>query len=116
VRCEGEAAASSRRYRPPAARAEANCGRGRIKEKYSLYFIHDAETQALVGFGDADSTGASVTFDVTMDMPSSGERAKPIRTVLRRLGPDRHVFEMFEKYMDGREWKVIEVTYRLRAR
>src|SRR5438876_32490 len=40
-----------------------------------------------------------------------GERAKPIRAVLRRVSADRHVFEMYEKYLDDREWKVVEITY-----
>jgi hypothetical protein len=82
-----------------------------FKEKYSFYFIHDGETQALSGLGDRDSTGMAITFEVAMDMPLSGERAKPIRAVLRRLSAGRHAFEMFEKYVDGREWKVLEITY-----
>ncbi|HEY2953714.1 MAG TPA: DUF1579 family protein [Candidatus Eisenbacteria bacterium] len=82
-----------------------------FKEKYSCYYIHDGETQALVGLGDRDSTGTAITFEVAMDMPVTGERGKPIRAVLRRVSDHRHVFEMFEKYMDGREWKVLEITY-----
>ena len=61
--------------------------------------------------GDRDSTGAAITFSLAMDMPSTGERAKPIRAVLRRVSADRHVFEMYEKYLDDREWKVVEITY-----
>ncbi len=82
-----------------------------FKEKYSYYYIHDAETQALVGLGDRDSTGTAITFAVAMDMPLTGERAKPIRAVLRRVSDDRHVFEMYERYIDDREWKVLEITY-----
>jgi len=82
-----------------------------FKERYSFYFIHDGETQALVGLGDRDSTSGAITFAVAMDMPVTGERAKPIRAVLRRLTADRHVFEMFQKYVDDREWMVLEITY-----
>ena len=82
-----------------------------FKEKYSFYFIHDGETQALYGLGDRDSTAMAITFDVAMDMPRSGERAKPIRAVLRRVSAGKHVFEMYEKYVDGREWKVLEISY-----
>jgi len=82
-----------------------------IKEKYSFYFIHDGDTQALVGLGDRDSTSGAITFAVAMDMPVSGERAKPIRAVLRRVSAGRHVFEMFQKYLDDREWKVLEIAY-----
>jgi hypothetical protein len=81
-----------------------------FKEKYSLYFIHDGDTQALTGLGDRDSTGA-IGFAVAMDMPVTGERAKPFRAVLRRVSANRHVFEMFERYLDDREWKVLEITY-----
>jgi uncharacterized protein DUF1579 len=81
-----------------------------FKEKYSFYYIHDGETQALVGLGDRDSTGA-VTFSVAMDMPVAGESAKPIRTVLRTVSASRHVFEMHQRYIDDREWKVVEITY-----
>jgi len=82
-----------------------------FKEKYSFYYIHDGETQALVGLGDRDSTGAAIIFAVAMDMPLAGERAKPIRAVLRRVSDDRHVFEMYEKYIDDRDFKVLEITY-----
>jgi uncharacterized protein DUF1579 len=82
-----------------------------FKDKFSFYFIHDGETQALTGLGDRDSTGNAVTFAVAMDMPMAGEHAKPIRAVLRRVSGDRHVFEMYEKYVDDREWKVLEITY-----
>ena len=81
-----------------------------FKEKYSFYYIHDGETQALVGLGDRDSTGA-ITFSVAMDMPLAGEHAKPIRAVLRRVSASREVFEMFERYLDDREWKVLEIAY-----
>ena len=81
-----------------------------FKEKYSFYYIHDGETQALIGLGDRDSTGA-VTFSVAMDMPIAGERAKAIRTVLRTVSANRHVFEMHQRYIDDREWKVVEITY-----
>lgn len=82
-----------------------------FKDKYSFYFIHDGDTQALTGLGDRDSTSGAIAFAVTMDMPVSGERAKPFRAVLRRVSATRHVFEMFEKYLDEREWKVLEITY-----
>jgi hypothetical protein len=81
-----------------------------FKEKYSFYYIHDGDTQALVGLGDRDSSGA-ITFSVAMDMPLAGEHAKPIRAVLRRASASRQVFEMFEKYLDDREWKVLEIAY-----
>jgi Protein of unknown function (DUF1579) len=82
-----------------------------FKEKYSYYYIHDGETQALVGLGDRDSTGAAITFSIAMDMPLAGEHAKPIRAVLRRVSSDRHIFEMYERYLDDREWKVLEIIY-----
>ena len=82
-----------------------------FKEKYSMYFIHDGDTQALTGLGDRDSTSGAIAFAVAMDMPVTGERAKPFRAVLRRVSPTRHVFEMFERYLDDREWKVLEITY-----
>jgi uncharacterized protein DUF1579 len=82
-----------------------------FKEKYSYFSIHDGETQALTGLGDRDSTTGAITFAVAMDMPMSGGHAVPIRMVLRRMSGDRHVFEIYEKYIDDREWKVIEITY-----
>jgi len=82
-----------------------------FKEKYSFYNIHEGDTQALVGLGDRDSAGVAITFSVTMDMPLAGERAKPIRAVLRKVSANRHLFEMYEKYLDDREWKVLEIAY-----
>jgi hypothetical protein len=81
-----------------------------FKEKYSFYYIHDGETQALVGLGDRDSTGA-ITFSIAMDMPLAGEHGKAIRAVLRKASASRQLFEMYEKYLDDREWKVLEIAY-----
>ena len=86
-------------------------GYDNFKEKYSFYFIHDGDTQALAGFGASDPPGRQITFEVPMDMPTTGEHARPMRAVLRQLGPDRHAFEMFEKQADGRDWKVLEIAY-----
>jgi uncharacterized protein DUF1579 len=82
-----------------------------FKEKYSYYYIHDGETQALTGLGVRDSTTGAIAFTVAMDMPMSGGHDVPIRAVLRRVSGNRHVFEIFEKYVDDREWKVLEITY-----
>jgi hypothetical protein len=82
-----------------------------FKEKYSFYYVHDGETQALYGLGDRDSTGSAITFALAMDMPMSGEHARPIRAVLRRVSPSHHTFEMYEKYIDDRDWKVLEITF-----
>jgi hypothetical protein len=82
-----------------------------FKEKYTFYFIHDGDTQALEGLGDANPEGTRIAFEVAMDMPTTGERAKPFRAVLRRDGPDRYLFEMLEKHPDGKDTKVLEVAY-----
>ena len=82
-----------------------------FKEKYSFYYIHDSETQALAGLGDRDSASGAITFSVAMDMPLAGEHAKAIRAVLRRSSASRYLFEMYEKYIDDREWKVLEIAY-----
>jgi hypothetical protein len=82
-----------------------------FKEKYTFFYIHDGDTQALTGLGARDSAGTAITFSVAMDMPLAGEHAKLIRAVLRRVSANRHVFEMFEKYLDDREWKVLEIAY-----
>ena len=81
------------------------------KEKYSYYYIHDGDTQALSGLGERDPATGAITFTVTMDMTVTGEVAKPIRAVMRRVSATRHVFEMYERYLDDREWKVLEITY-----
>ena len=86
-------------------------GYDNFKQRYSFYYIHDGDTQALNGLGQVDSLGTQIRFDMTMDMPTSGESAKPIHAILLQAGADRHVFEMYETSGDGREWKVLEITY-----
>jgi len=61
--------------------------------------------------GMRDRTGKVLTLYGTMDEPMTGEHDKPVKYVLRVLGPDKHVYEIHDLAIGEPHTMVIEVTY-----
>jgi hypothetical protein len=54
--------------------------------------------------------GDAITFEGKMDCPMTGEKDITMKQVLRILGPDKHVFEMYDPRQGG-DAKAMEITY-----
>jgi hypothetical protein len=86
-------------------------GYDRFKNRYTFYYIQDHDTQSLSGLGTPDATGQTIVFDVTMDVPLTGETGKHYRTLLTFDGPNQHTFEMWTAGPDGKEWRPLQIVY-----
>lgn len=86
-------------------------GFDQFKQKYTMLFIQQADSQPLFGYGVADSTGRTITFSVPMDVPAAGLTAVPMRIVLELPQGDACAFEMNTKGPDGAEYRPLRIDY-----
>ena len=85
-------------------------GYDNMKQKYVSIWIDDVSTSIFVSEGTAEDDGKVITFSGKMDCPFTSEKDIPVKHVLRILGPDKQVFEMYDPRM-GENTKAMEITY-----
>lgn len=81
------------------------------RKQFSTLWVDDMSTAMLKSEGTADPDGKVFTFLTKMDCPMTGEKAMPIRQVIRIVNADTHVFEMHETREGKEERKTMEITY-----
>ncbi len=86
-------------------------GFDRVKAKYTMLFVQEADSQPLFGYGVPDSSGRVITFDVPMDIPMAGLSAVPMRVVLELPAGDTCGFEMNTKAPDGSNYRPLRIDY-----
>jgi hypothetical protein len=85
-------------------------GYDNLKQKYNNLWVDDMSTAIFTSTGTADDGAKVITFESKMDCPVTGEKDMPVKQVLRILGPDKHVFEMYD-LRKGQQSKTMEITY-----
>jgi hypothetical protein len=60
--------------------------------------------------GTADAGGKVFTFEGKMDDPTTGQKDKPTKCIMRILSNDKHVFEVHDLTL-GDKSKMAEMTY-----
>jgi hypothetical protein len=85
-------------------------GYDNFKKKYVTTWIDSMGTGIFTCEGTADESGKTLTFLGKMDDPSTGEKDKPTKCIIRILGRDKHTFEMHDLSL-GDKSKVFESTY-----
>ncbi|HUU46361.1 MAG TPA: DUF1579 domain-containing protein [Acidobacteriota bacterium] len=83
----------------------------KFRQEYISLWIDDMSTGMFIARGKADSTGRTITYTGTMDDPLAGQKDIPIRNVARQIDADTQVFEMYRPGPDGKEFKMMEMTY-----
>lgn len=81
------------------------------QKHYTTLWVDDMSTAMLTSEGTIDSDGKIITFLSKMECPVTGEKAMPIRQVIRIVNADMHVFEMYETRAGRVERKTMEITY-----
>ena len=81
-------------------------GYDNLKQTFNSIWISDMQTSMFVSEGRGDNGYKVITLEGTMNCPATDRKDVPMKTVLRVLSPDKHVFEMFN---DG--VKTMEITY-----
>jgi hypothetical protein len=86
-------------------------GYDNVMKKYILFWTDSMSTTFMLGDGQMDASGKVLTALMTFSDPISG---KPVKTreVMKREGPDQETFEMYVPGPDGKEVKMMEMTYK----
>jgi hypothetical protein len=86
-------------------------GYDNLKKKYVTSYIDNMGTGIYTGEGTLDGSGKVMTLFGKYDEPTTGERDKVIKFVTRLIGPDKHVFEIYDLVGTPDEFKSLEMTY-----
>ena len=85
-------------------------GYDNLKKKYVSSWVDDMSTALFISEGSADVESKVFTFQGTMDDPMTGKKNKPVKYIIRILGPDKHTFEMHDLTL-GDKSKTMEMIY-----
>lgn len=87
-------------------------GYDNLTKKYVSVWYDNMGTGIMTSEGTADGSGKTFTFASPEGYicPMTGEKKHP-KTVLKIVGDDKVVFEMYDKAPDGKEFIGLEVTY-----
>jgi hypothetical protein len=68
------------------------------------------QTAMFLSEGKGESGNTVITLKGKSNCAATGRRDVPMKTVLRMLSPDKHVFEMYDESL-GENAKMMEITY-----
>ncbi len=85
-------------------------GYDNVSKKYFNVWCDNMGTGMMSSTGTCDSSGKTITYMGEFNDPMSG-KVKRIKSVLKIVGDDKVVYEMYEKTPDGKEYMSLEVTY-----
>jgi hypothetical protein len=80
-----------------------------VTQTYRSVWISDMQTSMFVTEGKGENGNKVLTLKGTTSCPMRGTDI-PMKLVLRVLGPDKHIFEMFDE-SQGPNAKTMEITY-----
>lgn len=86
-----------------------------VAQAFTGIWIDDMSTGIMTSTGSLDPSGTTLTSVSTVNDPLA-KGPKKGRDVIRFEGPDRHVMEMYDTGPDGKEMKVMEITYSRRKK
>jgi Protein of unknown function (DUF1579) len=85
-------------------------GYDNVLKKYVGVWVDNMGTGIMSSQGTADASGNVINWTAESSDPATGKMTKS-RGVTRYLDDNHHVFEMYMKGPDGKEFKAMEITY-----
>jgi len=85
-------------------------GYDNIKQTFNSVWISDMQTSMFTSEGKGQNDNKVLTLEGKSTCPATGRKDIPMKTVLRVLSPEKHVFEMFDG-SKGDNVKTMEITY-----
>ena len=84
-------------------------GYDNTKQKFFSTWMSDNQTSIFVSEGKGDSDNKVITLEGKTNCAATSQRDIPMKSVLRVLGPDKHIFEMFDGSKGNA--RTMEITY-----
>src|ERR1041385_3177440 len=84
-------------------------GYDNTKQTFNSVWISDTQTSMFTSEGKGDGGNKVITLEGKANCPATGRKDIPMKTVLRVLSPEKHVFEMFDGSKGNA--KTMEITY-----
>lgn len=80
-------------------------------QKFQVAWIDNFGSGIMNGTGELSSDGKTLTWTMTGNDPIT-KKPKAMREVDRHTGDDAMVMEMYEPGMDGKEMKIVEISFK----
>jgi hypothetical protein len=89
-------------------------GYDNVKESYQSLWLDNMMTGIMLSDGKYDAAAKTLTFEGTFSCPMTGKKDMKMRSVLKIMDNDTHVYEMYGQGMtgEGPEFKTMEITYK----
>jgi len=84
-------------------------GYNNVENRYESSWVDTMSTGQMQSSGQIDPTGKNLIMSGDYTCPMTGQRMKSKE--IFTIGTDKHVFEMYQKTPDGKEFKGLEITY-----
>jgi len=85
-------------------------GYDNFRKRYFATWMDSMSTGFFYSEGSSPDSGKTFEYQGKMDDAMTGEKDKPIKTVIRVLSKDKHAFEMHDLTL-GQKSKIMEMTY-----
>jgi len=85
-------------------------GYDNVKKKFCNVWTDSMSTGFMVSYGTYDPATKTINYIGEYEDPITN-KPKKYRCAMKLLGPDKHVFEMFDTGPDGNEFRNLETTY-----
>ena len=80
------------------------------KQTFNSVWMSDMQTSMFVSEGKGENGNKVITLKGLSTCPGTGQKDVPMKMVFRVLGPDKHIFEMYDE-SKGPNVKTMEITY-----
>jgi hypothetical protein len=80
------------------------------KQTYNSVWISDMQTSMFTSEGKGESGNKVIKLEGKVSCAATGRKDVPMKTVYRLIGPDKHVFELFDGSR-GENTKTMEIIY-----
>lgn len=87
------------------------CGYDNMKKEYTCIWTDNMSTGMMVSYGKADAAGKVITYTGEGADPMTGNLHQKFRAIEKIESKDKHTFEYYSAGPDGKEFKMMEITY-----
>jgi len=84
-------------------------GYDNTKQTFSTVWVSDTQTSMFVSEGKGDSGNKVITLEGKSSCAATGRKEVPMKSVLRMIDRNKHVFEMYDSSQGSA--KMMEITY-----